>query len=73
MSDIRTGLTLGKFAPFHKGHEYVISTALNEMDKVVVVVYNATDTTDVPIEVRAGWIRQRFPSAGVIIAPVAQK
>ena len=27
----KRGLTLGKFAPFHKGHEYLIETALEEV------------------------------------------
>ena len=36
----KIGFTIGKFAPFHKGHEYLIETALKEMDKVVVVVYD---------------------------------
>jgi len=46
----KTGVTLGKYAPFHKGHEYVISTALNEMDHVIVMIYNASDVTDIPTE-----------------------
>ena len=27
---LKRGFTIGKFAPFHKGHEYVIKTALKE-------------------------------------------
>ena len=26
----KIGFTIGKFAPFHKGHEYLIETALKE-------------------------------------------
>ena len=63
----RTGLTLGKYAPFHKGHEYVIRTMLEEMDEAVVVIYD-TPVTPVPLQVRAGWIRQLFPQAKVIEA-----
>ena len=62
------GLTLGKYAPFHKGHEYVISTALNEMDHVIVVVYNASEVTDIPTKIRANWIKNIFPSVEIIIA-----
>ncbi len=32
------GLTLGKFAPLHKGYQLVIETALREMDEVVTIV-----------------------------------
>lgn len=65
---MKTGLTLGKYAPFHKGHEFVIQTALQEMDAVVVIVYNASDVTAVPAEIRSGWIQQVFPSVQIIVA-----
>ena len=38
------GLTLGKFAPLHKGHQLVIETALSEMDEVVVIIYDCLET-----------------------------
>ena len=34
---MKRGLTLGKYAPLHKGHQFVIETALAEMDEVVVI------------------------------------
>jgi NadR type nicotinamide-nucleotide adenylyltransferase len=64
----KTGFTLGKYAPFHKGHEYVIFTALNEMDHVIVIIYNASDVTDIPTEKRANWINYIFPEVEIIIA-----
>ena len=66
--NMKIGLTLGKFAPFHKGHEYLISCALKEMDEVIVVVYNASETTDIPTRVRANWIKSIFPKVRVILA-----
>lgn len=65
---MKIGLTLGKFAPFHKGHEYLISCALKEMDQVVVIVYNASETTEIPTYVRANWIKSIFPSVRIILA-----
>jgi HTH-type transcriptional repressor of NAD biosynthesis genes len=62
------GLTLGKFAPFHKGHQYLIETALSEMDEVWLIIYDAPETTDVPLTVRANWIRQLYPQVRVIEA-----
>ena len=56
------GLTLGKFAPLHKGHQLVIETALSEMDEVVAIIYDCPDTTDVPLTVRANWIRDLYPN-----------
>jgi HTH-type transcriptional regulator, transcriptional repressor of NAD biosynthesis genes len=62
------GLTLGKFAPLHKGHRPVIETALREMDEVMAIVYDCPQTTDVPLPVRANWIRTLHPSVQVIEA-----
>ena len=64
---MRRGLTLGKFAPFHRGHQMLVETALAEVDELVVMVY-ATDVTDVPLQVRAGWIRALYPTVRIIEA-----
>jgi NadR type nicotinamide-nucleotide adenylyltransferase len=64
----KTGLTLGKYAPFHKGHEYVIETALREMDNVIVIIYNASDVTEIPTVKRAEWIQNIFPNIEIIVA-----
>jgi len=64
---MRRGLTLGKFAPFHQGHQMLIETALAEVDELVVMVY-ATDLIDVPLQVRAGWIRELYPTVRIIEA-----
>lgn len=63
----KTGFTLGKFAPLHKGHQYMIETALKEMDEVIVMIYD-TDVTKIPLTVRAGWIRELYPQVKVIEA-----
>lgn len=62
------GLTLGKFAPLHKGHQLVIETALAEMDEVSVIIYDATETTPIPLNMRARWIRRLYPNVNVIEA-----
>lgn len=59
------GLTLGKFAPLHKGHEYVIQTALKEMDTVTVIIYD-TDVTTISLTTRAQWIKMLYPNVHVI-------
>ncbi|WP_339137338.1 MAG: AAA family ATPase [Candidatus Electrothrix sp. GW3-4] len=64
---MRRGLTLGKFAPFHRGHQLMVETALAEVDELLVMVY-ATDVTDVPLQVRAGWIQELYPTVRVIEA-----
>jgi HTH-type transcriptional repressor of NAD biosynthesis genes len=64
----KVGLTLGKYAPLHKGHQLVIETALNEMDEVIVVIYDAPEATPVPLSVRAKWIKTLYPKLKVIEA-----
>lgn len=66
---MKIGLTLGKYAPLHKGHEFVIETAIQEMDKVIVMIYACPQTTSVPLSIRTNWIRELFPSVEVIEAP----
>jgi HTH-type transcriptional regulator, transcriptional repressor of NAD biosynthesis genes len=67
MNDFKTGLTLGKFAPLHKGHQDLIETALNEMDKLIILIYEA-DETEIPLSIRAGWLRNIYPQTEVLEA-----
>ena len=62
------GLTLGKFAPLHKGHQLVIETALAEMDEVSVIIYDAPETTPVPLNIRSNWIKKLYPQVELIEA-----
>ena len=63
-----TGLTLGKFAPLHKGHEHLIRSAAAQVDALVCVIYDSPEATPIPVEVRAAWLRRRFPDIEVIEA-----
>lgn len=63
----KIGFTIGKFAPLHKGHQYLIETALNEMDKMIVVVYD-TDFIDIKTEKRAEWIKKLYPNVEIKFA-----
>lgn len=62
------GLTLGKFAPLHQGHQRLIETALAEMDEVTVIIYDAPETTPIPLNIRAAWLRKLYPMLNVIEA-----
>ncbi|NJL55037.1 AAA family ATPase [bacterium] len=66
MSGHRIGLTLGKYAPFHRGHQLVIETALAETDHVIVLIYDCPAVTPVPLPVRAAWIRQLYPQVELL-------
>ncbi len=60
----KIGFTIGKFAPLHKGHQFLIETALKEMDKMIVIVYD-TDLIDIPTEKRAEWIKELYPNVEI--------
>ena len=65
---VKRGLTLGKFAPLHQGHQLVLETALAEMDEVLVIIYDCPEITDIPLTIRANWIRKIYPKLEVIEA-----
>lgn len=65
---MKTGLCLGKYAPLHKGHQYVIEAALAEMDRVVVMIYDSPQVTPISLPVRAQWIRDLYPQVELIEA-----
>ncbi|RUT72486.1 cytidyltransferase [Flavobacterium cupreum] len=61
----KVGLTLGKFAPFHKGHQLLIETAIDEVDELLVLIYD-DPVINIPLATRAGWIREIYPEITVI-------
>lgn len=67
MNNKKVGFTIGKFAPLHKGHQFLIETALKEMDEVYVVVYD-TDIINISTEQRAQWIKKLYPNVKIIYA-----
>lgn len=68
MDGKKVGLTLGKFAPLHQGHQYMIETAIQETDETIVIIYDCPETTNVPLSVRSGWIESLYPGVQVIEA-----
>ena len=64
---MKIGFTIGKFAPLHKGHQYLIEKGIKEMDEFYVIVYE-TKVIDIPVETRANWIKKLYPKAKIIYA-----
>ncbi|WP_028709531.1 AAA family ATPase [Propionicicella superfundia] len=61
------GLVLGKFYPLHAGHEHLIAAAASVCRRVTVQVLGSSQES-VPLDVRAGWVRDRFPMLNVVAA-----
>lgn len=62
----KTGLILAKFAPFHKGHHFIIDTALEMVDELNIIMYDCPNLTEIPLNVRANWVRSFYPRVNVI-------
>lgn len=62
------GMTLGKFAPLHRGHQLVIERALAEMDQTLVLIYDCPELDVPPLGIRAQWIRRLYPQVEVLEA-----
>jgi HTH-type transcriptional regulator, transcriptional repressor of NAD biosynthesis genes len=60
------GVVIGKFLPPHKGHGFLIETALSRCRRVVVIVCEKP-TDPIPGKLRADWIRELHPKAEVML------
>jgi len=65
-----TGLVVGKFCPLHKGHELLISTALSQCNRVVILSYTSQEFEGYEVEKREQWIKLMYPKAIVkVLSP----
>ncbi|WP_370323808.1 AAA family ATPase [Euzebya sp.] len=60
------GVTVGKFNPFHVGHDHLLRTALARVDHLVVVLGDRPGET-IPAATRAGWLRDEHPEVEVLV------
>lgn len=59
------GVTIGKFYPFHLGHNYLITEAKKQVDHLIVIVcYKNTQL--ISGKVRSQWIRYLHPDVEII-------
>lgn len=63
----RIGFTIGKFAPFHKGHEFLINEAIKRTDELYIVVYD-TPELNININKKIEWILNKFDNVKIIKA-----
>ena len=63
----KIGFTIGKFAPLHKGHQFLIEKALREMDEFYIIVYE-TNVINNDIKQRANWIKTIYPESKILYA-----
>jgi NadR type nicotinamide-nucleotide adenylyltransferase len=66
--DFKTSLVVGKFYPPHKGHHFLIDSALSRSGQTIVLVCD-TPGLAIPAELRASWLRDVHPTADVRVVP----
>lgn len=57
----RCGLVVGKFAPLHRGHQFVIDTALAQCNEVVVLSFAVPELTGCEATRRERWLQALYP------------
>lgn len=60
------GVVIGKFLPPHRGHRFLIETALSRCERVTVIVCGKPGDP-IPPDLRAAWLRELLPSAEVML------
>lgn len=74
MSKYHTAVFIGRFQPFHKAHEFVVKSALDIADEVIIIVGSSfgASTLRNPFSFaqREAMIRSVFPTKSVKIVPV---
>ena len=62
------GLIIGRFVPLHRGHQYLIDTALTIVSHLTICVRDTQDAT-IPLTTRMAWLKEMYPEAQVIGMP----
>jgi HTH-type transcriptional regulator, transcriptional repressor of NAD biosynthesis genes len=57
----RCGLIVGKFSPLHRGHEFLIESALRSCEHLVLLTYSNPELPGCSAERREQWLAQLYP------------
>jgi HTH-type transcriptional repressor of NAD biosynthesis genes len=63
---MKRAVVIGKFYPFHKGHSFLIDSALSQADEVTILVCDSPAYV-IPATLRQSWIKHIHPKATVRI------
>lgn len=67
MKKYRRGLLVGKFAPLHLGHDFVIRKGLEECEEFIILSYTNPEFNEYPPELRRSWLKELYPSAHTLV------
>lgn len=57
----RCGLIVGKFSPLHRGHEFLIESALRSCEHLVLLTYSNPELPGCSAERREQWLARLYP------------
>ncbi|MGM9489761.1 AAA family ATPase [Ideonella sp. YS5] len=60
-SRFRLGLVVGKLAPLHLGHEYLVAQAAAQCERLLILSYTKPEFDRCDVDSRRGWLADRFP------------
>ena len=61
----QTGLVLGKFLPPHRGHQFLLETALAQCERLTVLLCSLA-REPIPGTLRYAWLCEMYPQANVV-------
>lgn len=67
----QTGLVVGKFCPLHKGHQYLIDTAISLCARVIVISYTNPSFDGYERAVRQSWLNALYPTVKSLVVDEA--
>lgn len=63
----RTGLIVGKFCPLHKGHEFLIDSAIAQCKKLYIISYTNPEFEGCEPKKREAWLRELYPNTEIMV------
>lgn len=66
MKPFKTGVTIGKFYPPHRGHHFLIQSAAAQTEDLTVIVCEHDGET-IPGSLRAAWLQELHPHVRVLL------
>lgn len=67
MSRYALGLVVGKFAPLHRGHEWLVAHAAARCDRLLILSYARPEFAGCGVEARRAWLAARFPGQECLV------
>jgi HTH-type transcriptional repressor of NAD biosynthesis genes len=65
------GLTVGKFSPLHRGHEWLISQAAAQCDRLLILSYANPEFDRCAAPARRRWLAKQFPQHETLVIDTA--